>query len=430
MSNATEAKSGEIVKVDPAVVQMEKLIELYKPRMAGLLGKHISVEQMYQIALTALSRIPELRHCTGASILGSVMESSRLRLAPGVGSGGTWFIPRDNKNINAKECTLIVDYRAVILMMQRDAGVGTVIAEAVHAKDEFDYGIKNDGPHLHWHPAKGDRGAIHGYVAASWRKTDKELTGVIYKTVDEIKKNNMAKSTAAMKGQGPWANDPEWMFKKSVIRPLGKLNPGTNDDLSRAITLDERADLGLPQNLHLLADPTAKAISDEPTAKTYTPPPASATKGPDGEPFPAEKIAWARDAAGKQGIPAEQFDAWLAQQPGDEFAKAAAAEETWKQVAMKKLKAAEAFAVKKEEPAAKERTERIGVSGVASSEFEGEDATAIRDTSDPSLKYFTTNAEVIEQAKAIKGKADKTISVVVVDRVSGGKTFGWILTLA
>ena len=425
MTTAAEAKTGELVKTDPAVAKIEAMIGQNKNQMAALLGKNISVERLFQIALTTISRVPKLKDCTTASVLGCVMESSRLRLPAGVGAGGTWLIPRENKKTGQTECTLIVDYRAIILMMKRDAGVETVVAEAIHDKDTFDYGIKADGPYLDWHPAKGNRGAVHGYVAASWNKAGK-LTGVIYKTVQEIKETSLKKSMAGTRGEGPWASDPEWMFKKSVIRPLGKLNPGIeNDDLSRAIALDERAELDLPQNLHLLADATGKPQLENDGAKT-PPPPPMAKKGEEWT--PAQKIGWARDAAGKQGVSAETFNAWLGQQAGDEAAKAAAAEKAWKAVAAKKATAVEAFALKKEEDAAAEKTVSFKVYSTATTEFFGEASYVIKSATDES-KHFTPDEAVYDAAKAAK-KDDKEIAFVVKTVERDGKPYSVIVRLA
>lgn len=415
-----------MVKSDPALSQIEQMIGQNKAHMAGLLGNRISTERLFNIAMLSVSRVPRLSKCTTASVLGCVMESSRLRLAAGVGPGGTWLIPRENKHLNALECTLIIDYRAIILMMQRDAGVGPVIAEAVHKNDPFRYGVRSDGPFLEWEPAPHERGPIIGYVAASWSKADRRLTGVIYKTVEEIKKSHLAKSPAGVKGEGPWATDPEWMYKKSVIRPLGKLNPGTeNDDLSRAIAIDERADLGLPQNLHLLADPNAKPQLDAPEGAKPTPPPTAA-KGE--KPKPEVIIAWARDASGKQGVPAAQFDAWLALQPGDEAAKAAAAEVAWKTVAAKKATANDVFAVaEKNDAAPTEQEARFQVTGHATTDIEGDpDWYSIKDGEEPANKYITKDEAIFDAAKDAK-KNDNKLAVVWIPKVVGKNTLRLIV---
>ena len=254
----TETPDQEGKKDEETGDQLKALIERFKPNMVELLPKHVSMERMFQISLIALRRDRKLAQCTGASVLGGILESVRLGLEPGAGAGGTWLIPRFNKWSKKLECTIIVDYRAIILMMKRDSDVGTVLAEGVREKDFFDYGV--DGkPYLAWKPARGDRGPLVGYVAASWDRTGQNMTAIVFKTMDEITRYHKARTEAP---GGPWKSDEDAMCKKTVIRPLGKLNPSYKPEIQRAIALDERAELGKAQDLALLVDPTAQPTPD------------------------------------------------------------------------------------------------------------------------------------------------------------------------
>jgi hypothetical protein len=55
------------------------------------------------------------------------------------------------------------------------------------------------------------------------------------------------------KRSSPWDTDPEWMFKKTALKQLCKLLP-VSTELQRALGLDDRAEINLPQDLALLAD--------------------------------------------------------------------------------------------------------------------------------------------------------------------------------
>ena len=245
-----------------AVVTMQNLIEKYKPHMARLLGKNMDVEQIFQIAILALGRQPKLLECTGASVLGCVLESARLKLQPGAGAGETWLIPFKNKYTNRMECQLVIDHRGLVKLMKRGADVGAVLAESVCSNDEFGYGVDGGKMFLDWKPSNGDRGAIIGYVAATWDRSEK-LTAVAYKTIEQIEKDHRARSMA--KDSGPWkikgSGDYDGMCKKTMLRLVSKLNPA--EDIDRAVALDERADIGKAQDLALLADPAAKATPDD-----------------------------------------------------------------------------------------------------------------------------------------------------------------------
>lgn len=256
------------------VATMEDLIAKYKDHMQALLPQKVSVERIFRVTMLAMGRQPKLLECTAASILGAVLESVRLGLEPGAGAGETWLVPYKNRRTGRMECQLILDYRAIIKLMKRDAGVSAVFVDAVHEGDLFVYGV--DGvPTLKWTPApQSQRGKCLGYFAASW-DTHRQMTGVVYMTMDEINKFHRARSMA--KDSGPWQTDEAAMCRKTVIRPLAKLNPGTagTTELQRAVALDERAQLGKPQDLALLVSPEEQPTPEE---ETYADP--EPTSGP------------------------------------------------------------------------------------------------------------------------------------------------------
>ena len=154
-------------------------------------------------------------------------------------------------------------------------------------------------------------------------------------------------------GNGKWTEDPEFEKAGNVKKWLaGKehfLTEGSGADAMSAKTLVknslnkwgpletriketmsfDQASIGTDGTPRYI-DTTADATTEGAT-KTYAPTPT-----PNGqEPTAHEKLAWARDAAFKQGVPHEQFDAWLAQQAGTDEVKAEAATNAWKNVAAK-----------------------------------------------------------------------------------------------
>ena len=408
------AESKDVVLSDPAISKLNDIVVANKKHMAALLGRGVNVERMMQIALMSFSRVPKLKECTGASVLGCIMESSRMRLPVGV-AGGVWLIPRENKKMGFTECTMVVDYRAIIAMMKRDAGIETVVAERVHANDKFRHGIGQKGPFLEWEPALGPRGDLRGYVAASWTKSG-TLTGVIFKTVEEIVKDSKSRSQAA--ADGPWVTDPDWMCKKSVIRPLAKLNPGyENSDLERAVALDERVELGLGQDLHLLADPTGKPSAGEErkvdmpkaTPQTYS-----------------DKVAWFGAQFAKLGVTTEAFARYLTKVEATvdgEDARIAHFKDLADKFKAKTLKPDEVFSIAAEtQTQSKDAlTATFKVHSVSDSEFGGEEAVAVRTDEDPQRKFFAPPA-----LKAIFTEAKKDGASVYVTyemrKPQGGKT--------
>ena len=302
----TETK--EMTAMDEQEEKILDLLEKYGGRMKELLGSEFNARRMFRIAQLAMGRNPKLKECTAASLLGCILESVRLGFEPGAGAGHSYLIPYNNKYkeiVDGKEitrsryeCQLILDYRAVATMMKRDAGVQVYAAEAVYKNDHFSYRIRAGGPFIEWEPAVGDRGPIIGYVCATWLE-DKTLTAVVYKTVQDIEEHSRSKSmsyNSAMGPSGPWKDNPEWMYKKSVIRPAAKLNAAKGTDLQKAVANDELGDLGI-QDLARLADP------HHPPALEHRPSPKAEVKRPEStQPPAAERAAFASVIKGMDAL--------------------------------------------------------------------------------------------------------------------------------
>jgi phage RecT family recombinase len=412
------AEAKDAPKQDLAVARLTDILAANKGHMQAMLGKKAKAEQLFAIALTAFSRVPKLKDCTGASVLGCILEATRMRLPVGV-PGGVWLIPRENKKAGVMECTMVVDYRAHIVLMKRDAGVKTVMAERVHMNDTLSYGFGEKGPYLTWKPAVGDRGALRGYLAGSWGK-DGTLTGYIFKTAEEVDKESKSRSMAT--ADGPWKTDPDWMYKKSVIRPLAKFNPGHEEsDVSRAANLDERAELGLPQNLHLLVDP-AGVPNPEEERTVPMPAPAPQTY--------AEKVAWFGNQFAKLNVAPEAFARYMAAVEKNheaEDARIAHLKDLAEKFKKGEAKPDAVFAVPTE-PAPEEKKDvaaplkaSFKVHSVSDSDFDGEEAVAVRTADEPQRKFFAPPAMKALFAEAKKAGTSLEVTYEV-RRAKGAKT--------
>lgn len=254
--------------------QIRDLVKSYQPAMEKLLGKSLSAERMTQIALINIGKIPKLAECSPASLMGAILESTRLGLEPGAGAGHTWLIPFYNKRKERMEVQLIPDYRAIVKRLKTHAGAAVVFAEAVYQNDQFEHGAGPEGLFLNWRPADGDRGPIVKYFACAWAK-DKTLLGVNVMTIEEIKaiqKRSKAGSS------GPWISDPVWMAKKTVVRPLNKLIPHEDTTLTRMAELDDQDQFGIPQDLGVLVDPKETKTIDAETVADDSPDAPKASK--------------------------------------------------------------------------------------------------------------------------------------------------------
>ena len=86
------APNAVVTKKSSPLAQAQSLLDKLKPQMALALPKHLNVDRMSRLALTAFSTNPELLNCTPQSLAGSIMLASQLGIEIGVGGQG-YLIP-------------------------------------------------------------------------------------------------------------------------------------------------------------------------------------------------------------------------------------------------------------------------------------------------------------------------------------------------
>lgn len=432
-TEAPKKELGPKRKTFPELLNDVNTQEMFK----SMLGKDARAFQ--QNMLTVYNGSKSLAECDPESIIAACAISASINLSILPSLGQSCVVPyKDGDRLVAQWQIM---WKGLIQLAHRSGQYERINLAHVYegelvSYDKFKGIIELD-------EKKKRSGRVQGYYFYF-----KLLTGgsfEFYWSAKECVEHGLRYSKSFQKGGGKWAEDPEFEKVKTVKAWLaGKehfLTEGSGADAMSAKTIvknelqtwgpletrikevvaNDQAVLGADGKVKYI-DTTAEPAAEP---KTYTAPPT-----PTGDqPFPAEKIKWARDAAKKQGVPHEQFDAWIAQQPGDESAKALAAETAWKSVAAKKAKAVDVFAVKTEEAAPAEQQAAFQVSGVATADFNGNpDCYAIRDNSEPVVKYYTDDEAVVKAAKDAE-KNEAKIVVKFVDKPTGNKTARWITKL-
>lgn len=241
----------EIAKTEPKPIDtIRALLIKSKDQIAMALPKHMNADRMMRIAVTACQKTPKLLDCRPVSLLGAIIQCAQLGLEPNDGTGRAWLIPFGN------EVTFIPGYRGLVDLARRSGEIKRFDVRAVHAGDvfQYSYGLK---PLLNHIPKPAERGDLtHVYAVAEFKDGGLQFDVMTKEEVDKIRKRSKASSS------GPWVTDYEEMAKKTVVRRICKMLPVSAETI-QAVHLDERAELGLPQNLALLADPTEKALDDK-----------------------------------------------------------------------------------------------------------------------------------------------------------------------
>jgi recombination protein RecT len=201
-----------------------------------------------------------------------------------------------------KKVTFIPGYMGLIDLAMRSGKFRNIEAHIVYAKDSFSY-EHGSNPHIHHKPAyeEHDRGEqVAAYCIAFYREGGFQFRVLPMSHVKAVQQRSPAGRS------GPWITDFDAMALKTAIRHSVKYLPSSvvDNSLSLAVSLDERAEAGIDQQLEVISgvDLQTGEIIEEPGktaldkladahgAEPVTPPPEPAPVAPetDDEKFIAE----------------------------------------------------------------------------------------------------------------------------------------------
>lgn len=247
---------GQLVKLDDRAKTIAQLFEVNRKRMISLAPRSTgNPERIFQIAFQNIAYNTDLLLCSQESLIGGVFEAIKLGITLGGPMQEGWLIPfKEHGNPKA---TLIVGYMGYRNIIDRAGSVIDMQPRAAHVKDEFDYWF-GDSPriiHKPKMPTPLTRAELRAaYVVANLRKGGKQMEVLELEEIDAHRNRSRAKNS------GPWVTDYVPMAMKTAMRKISKYLPKSNELLSRALDLDERADLGQDQQFEI---PQGVVVVDE-----------------------------------------------------------------------------------------------------------------------------------------------------------------------
>lgn len=250
---------GKLITFTDKVNTFRGLLGRMEQQLAMALPKHIKVDRLIRIVLTEVQKTPKLLDCTQGSLLGAVMQSAQLGLEPGGVLGQAYLVPYRNKG--TLECSLIPGYKGLVKLAYQSGEVGAIRARVVREKDQFEYeyGIDEVLRHV---PYRGEDAGemVAVYAVAKIKGVDEAQFLVLERWEVEQIREKFSKAAQS----GPWVTDFDEMAKKSALRRLCKLLPASveNQQLARAVVLDEHAEAGLKQEFENVIDVQATAVSE------------------------------------------------------------------------------------------------------------------------------------------------------------------------
>lgn len=247
--------STEVVKSAPQAVAQQQtnagglgalqgLLERHKNQIAVALPRHMTPERMIRVAMSAVSQSPGLTECHPVTIAACIVQSSILGLEPSSVLGEAYLVPFWNEKTRRKECQLIPGYLGLVKLARNSGELSMIDAQIVYSNDEFEFHKGSDVWWKHKWCRSGERGEPEGVWAGYVLKDGSR--NFEYWTIEQIFRHRDHYSKSAKSSASAWTTAPEWMWKKTVLRQVIKLMP-KSVELSTALSLEERADVGIGQ---------------------------------------------------------------------------------------------------------------------------------------------------------------------------------------
>lgn len=246
--------------------------------IADVVPSHLTAERLLKLALSAIKKDEKLMACAASSLLGCVVEASRLGLEIGGPLGHAYLVPFKGS------ATLIIGYRGFVELMRRGGQVSTVRAVVVHEKDHFELreGLEQVIDHRPY--LLGDAGPMK-FVYAVAKFAQSGDYQAVFLTKAEVETARKRSATGSF-DRSPWATDYEEMAKKTAVRRLAKLMPLTIE-AADAIEKDDEASYVDSTAVEVAQDTasTAASVKKQLAAKRLVIQP-EATEAVAGEPPP------------------------------------------------------------------------------------------------------------------------------------------------
>ncbi|WP_186187938.1 recombination protein RecT [Burkholderia gladioli] len=241
-------------------------------QIKAALPRHMTPERLARIVTTEIRKVPKLAECTPVSFFGAVIQCAQLGLEPGNALGHAYILPYDKRakvggqwQTVATEAQLIIGYRGMIDLARRSGQIVSIDARAVYEGDKFECRLGLDSHIEHqpdWNNANRTQPDKLQFVYAVAKLKDGGIQFDVMSRaeVDAIRARSKAKDN------GPWTTDYTAMALKTVVRRLFKFLP-VSIEIQTAVGLDERAEMGLPQDNGAVIDGQFTAVEDEADAE-------------------------------------------------------------------------------------------------------------------------------------------------------------------
>jgi recombination protein RecT len=291
--------------------QVRAALERMKPQIELALPRHLTVDRLLRVAMTAVQNTPKLLDCDRTSLYSAIMTCAQLGLEPDGILGQAYLVPF------AGRVTFIPGYKGLISLARNSGDVTSIAAHEVRDEDVFKFDFASGEPPSHTFDIRKPRGDVIAFYAIA-RFTDGSFYWDLM-TLEEVNRirdgspgYQYAVSSARRKNatpEGPWIDHYVEMGKKTVIRRIAKYLPLS---VQKAAALADAYDSGK----HAKIDTHGDLVIDG-TAEHVDPDEDEQPSQPQGDGQPAEQKRRGRPPKNAQQQPAQATQLDQQQGSGD-----------------------------------------------------------------------------------------------------------------
>lgn len=231
-----------------ALTRLRDQLKVHEGDIAAMI-QGMTVDQFFGLIKRACIANPDILRADRLSLIQAALDCANDGLKPDGREGAfVCFNTRVMENgawVSIVKVQWMPMIRGIIKKILNVGTVKSVKAEPVYTRDHFERWADDDGEHINFRPARGDRGEIESYFAAIWMKDS--VVFVEEMTLDEINQVK-ASSKSAGNEDGPWKKWEGEMSKKTTIKRLAKRVP-LSSEVERLFARDDERHVAMMRDI-------------------------------------------------------------------------------------------------------------------------------------------------------------------------------------
>jgi recombination protein RecT len=233
-----------VPKARAQVDAIREELNLRAGMMRSQLPAHITMEQVRDGVIKAISFNPKLLECSRHSIVNSALEAAELGLSVSPTLKLADILPVWSPNGSVAQFR--PRYQGYMKLARQSGEIADIYAHVVREGDDFDYALGLDKKLRHVPKVSGKGEIIAAYCVWVGKDGTKSFDVMSRDELDNIRDRSEGYKAFLAKRikSTPWESDHAEMCRKSAVRRASKYMPMSTDPFLKAMALDEARETG------------------------------------------------------------------------------------------------------------------------------------------------------------------------------------------